>query len=83
MYRVVAKSKGKYNNVVLGARYCFTKKSAARIAALFQIDGCEYSIETFTRLHGDVFMWSQNEVSAKVWEKMWEIVEKDLDNPDE
>ena len=83
MYRVVAKSSGKYNNVTLGARYCFTKNSAATLAALFQSSECDYVVEKFTRLHGDIFSWSENEVSEKVWEKMWKILEKDLDNPDE
>ena len=83
MYRVVVNSRGKYNNVILGARYCFTKKSAASLAALFQVYECDYTVEKFTRLHGDIFTWSQNEVSEKVWEKMWKIVEKDLNNSNE
>ena len=83
MYRVVVNSHSKYNNGAMGARYCFTKKSAASLAALFHMCECDYTIEKFTRLHGDIFIWSQNEVSEKVWKKMWKIVEKDLDNSDE
>ena len=80
MYRVIVKTAGKYNNVVLGARYCFTKKSAARLMALFHISECDYEIEKLVRLNDDIFFWSKAEVSEKVWEKMWEIVEKNLDN---
>jgi hypothetical protein len=82
MYRVVVKSRGKYNNVAIGTRYCFTKKSAASLAALFHVCECDYTIEKFSRLHGDIFSRSEHEVSEKVWEKMWEIIEKDLDNSD-
>jgi hypothetical protein len=83
MYRVVVKSKGKYNNVTMGARYCLTKRSAVRLAALFQSSECDYTVEKFTRLHNDIFSWSENEIGENFWEKMWDIVEKDLDNSDE
>lgn len=83
MYRVVAKSRGKYNNVAMGARYCVTQRSAVKLAALFQASECDYAVEKFTRLHGDIFAWSESEISEKFWEKMWDIVEKDLDNDDE
>lgn len=80
MYRVIAKTSGKYNNVVLGARYCFTKKSAATLAALFHVDECDYEVEKFVRLHDDVFCWSDSAVSEKVWEKMWKIIDNSDDS---
>ena len=76
MYRVVVKSRGKYNNVVPGARYCFTKKSAAEMAALFDTSECDYEVEKFVRLHDDVFCWSDSAVSEKVWKKMQKIIDK-------
>lgn len=83
MYRVVVKTVGKYNNVILGTRYCFTKKSAAKLAARFYMSECDYEIEKFVHIHDDVFCWSKAQVSSKVWKKMWEIVEKSIDNSDE
>lgn len=78
MYRVVVKSRGKDNNVVPGARYCLTKRSVIGLAVAFESCECGYEIEKFVRLHGDIFGWS-NAIDEKIWEK----IEKALDNEPE
>lgn len=75
MYRVVVKSKGKYNNVVPGARYCLTKRSVIDLAVTFDLSECDYEIEKFVRLHDDIFAWSGSGVSEKIWDKIYEILE--------
>ena len=75
MYRVVVKSKGKYNNVVLGARYCFTKHSVISLAVTFARNECEFDVEKFIRIHSDIFTWSDSGVSEKIWDKIYEILE--------
>lgn len=79
MYRVTVKTRGKHNNAVLGARYCFTKRSAINLAVTFTRAECEFEVEKLVRLYGDVFAWSAADVSWKVWEK----IEKALDNESE
>lgn len=74
MYRVVVKSRGKYNNVTLGARYSFTKRSAIELAILFDEVECDYDVEKFARLSGDVFSWS--DVDEKFWEKFEKVLDK-------
>ena len=74
MYRVVVKTRGKYNNVKLGARYCFTKRSAIDLAVTFESNECEYEVEKFVRLHGDIFSWSD-----AIGENFWEKVDKALE----
>ena len=76
MYRVVVESKGKYNNVVLGARYCFTKCSIVRLAANFMSSECECRVEKFVRLHRDIFCWSAVEVGSDVWERIYDATAK-------
>lgn len=68
MYRVVVKSKGKYNNVVPGTRYCFRKKSVAHLIASFTEAGCDFAVEKFIRIYGDTFCWSDNYISDKIWD---------------
>lgn len=75
MYRVVVKSKGKYNNAVLGARYCFTKHSVISLAVTFAQIECEFDVEKFIRIHSDIFTWSDSGVSEKIWDKIYEILE--------
>lgn len=76
MYRVIAKNNGKYNNIVPGARYCFRKKSAAQLVALFTEYECEFTIEQFIRISGDTFCWSGSSIDVKIWD----MVDKMLDN---
>ena len=79
MYRVVVKSRGKYNNATLGARYCFMKRSVISLAITFTILECEFEVEKLVRLHSDIFSWSSADVSKKIWEK----IEEALDNEPE
>lgn len=76
MYRVVVKNGGKYNNVMLGARYCFTKRSVVDLAANFMAIECECRVEKFVRLHRDIFAWSDVEVGSDVWGKIYDAIEK-------
>lgn len=78
MYRVVVKSRGKDNNVTLGARYCLTKRSVIGLAVTFESCECEYDIEKFVRIHGDIFGWSD-----AIDEKIWGKIDKALDNESE
>lgn len=71
MYKVTVKSSGKYNVVALGARYCFTRKSAISLTNLFLEDDCDITIEKFIRCCGDVFAWSDACEDTKI------IVEED------
>ena len=75
MYRVVVKSRGKYNNIVLGARYCFTKRSVIELAVMFARVECEFDVEKFIRIQGDVFAWSDSVISEKIWDKIYETLE--------
>jgi hypothetical protein len=76
MYRVVVKTRGKYNNVMLGARYCFTKRSIVDLASHFMSVECECQVEKFVRLHRDIFSWSDVEVGSDVWERIYDALEK-------
>lgn len=77
MYRVTVKSRGKYGNVTMGARYCLTKRSAIRLTALFAENECDMTVEKWTRMYRDTFCWSENEISEAFWDKVYEIVEKE------
>lgn len=74
MYRVVVKSKGKYNNAVPGARYCFTKRSVIKLAVTFAQNECVFEVEKFIRVHSDIFTWSDTGVSEKIWDKICGIL---------
>lgn len=75
MYRVDVKSKGKYNNVVPGVRYCFTKRSVIKLAATFAQNEGVFEVEKLIRIHSDIFTWSDSGVSEKIWDKIYEILE--------
>ena len=83
MYRVVVKSGGKYNNVMLGARYCFTKRSVVSLASDFMSTECECRVEKFVRLYRDIFSWSDVEVGSDVWERIYDALEKLIIEEDE
>lgn len=76
MYKVTVKTRGKHNNAVLGARYCLTKRSAVSLAVTFESFECEYKVEKFVRLHGDVFAWSDT-IGENFWEKVDEALDKE------
>ena len=78
MYKVTVNTRGKHDNVTLGARYCLTKRSAISLAVTFESCECEYDVEKFVRLHGDIFGWSD-----AIDEKIWAKIEKALDNEPE
>ena len=77
MYKVTIKTRGKYNNVVLGARYCFTKRSAIGLAVTLAKAECEFDVEKWTHVHSDIFCWSDSKVSEAFWDKFYRIVEKE------
>lgn len=76
MYKVTVKSRGKYNNVVPGSRYCLTKRSVINMAIIFSDVECDFNVEKFIRIHGDVFVWSYSGVNEKVWGKIYEARNK-------
>ena len=76
MYRVIVKSRGKYNNVALGERYCFTKRSIVSLASKFIAVECDCKVEKFVRLHRDIFCWSDVEVGSKIWDRIYRALEE-------
>lgn len=74
MYRVVTKDRGKYNNVVVGARYCFTKRSAASLMANFMSVECECEVEKLVRISKDIFCWSEAEVDSDIWNRIYDAL---------
>ena len=79
MYRVVVKSKGKHNNVIPGARYCFTKRSVVSLAVTFTKMECEFEVEKLVHLHGDIFCWSTSNISWKIWEKIHKAIDNEVE----
>ena len=57
MYKINVTSEGKYRNVVLGARYTFSKRAAKRIIAHFLECECEFDVTKLLKC-GDCWMWS-------------------------
>lgn len=76
MYRVIVKSRGKYNNVVPGTRYCFRKKSVACLIALFTACECDFTAEKLVRISGDTFCWSDSYISDKIWDMVGKMLDK-------
>lgn len=77
MYKVTAKNRGKYGNVKPGERYCVTKRSAVQVAVSFAKIECDYSVEKWTRLHSDVFAWSDVEIASDIWVKINKALEEE------
>ena len=65
MYKVTVKTSGKYHNVALGTRYCFTRKTAIELANLFLDSDCDITIEKFIRT-GSAFVWSDAWEETKI-----------------
>ena len=78
MYRVIVKSSGKYGNVMLGKRYCLTKRTAINLSVMLDSVECEYEVEKFVRLNKDIFCWSQGEVDEKFWRKVRKGLDKTI-----
>jgi hypothetical protein len=76
MYKVTIKTRGKDGNAALGARYCLTKRSAISLAVTFESFECEYDVEKFVRLHGDIFAWS-DAMDEDFWEKVYEALDNE------
>lgn len=71
MYRVVVRSRGKYDNTTLGARYCFTKRSVIRLAATFIESERTFCVEKLIRIHSDIFCWSDCvDAFSEIWDKL-------------
>lgn len=77
MYKITVKTAGREGITSLGARYCFTKRTVIKLAVLFSRDGCEFDVEKFVRLHDDLFAWSDADVSEKIWDTVWEVLDKE------
>ena len=76
MYKVEILNTGKYNNVVTGTRYCFTKNSAVEMVALCTKWECDFSVSKFRKLSGFVFSWSSRELGNNFWNKVNKKLEK-------
>ena len=76
MYRVIVKSKSEHDSVVLGARYCFRKKSAAHLIATFTECNCDFDIEQLIRIQGDIFCWSDCDISEKIWDMAYDMLDE-------
>ena len=57
MYKINVKSSGKYNNVVLGERYVFSKRKAKELIEMFVAVECDIEITKFLKC-GNCWMWS-------------------------
>ena len=66
MYRITVNTSGKYNNVTLGPRYCFRKKTAKELIDLFFAQECEIMVEKLVRCCDDVFCFSDGDEDDKV-----------------
>jgi hypothetical protein len=78
MYRVNVLTAGKYNNVVTGPRYCFTRKIAKDLAKLFVDSGCDVEIHKFYRIHTSpwLFFWRD----SYIWGSGYDEVGFDIDD---
>lgn len=76
MYRVIVKDSGRNGNATLGARYCFRKKSLVSLIALFTESDCDFTVEQFIRIHGDIFCWSDSVISEKIWDMVDNMLDK-------
>ncbi len=76
MYRVVVTNRGKYNNAMVGARYCFTKRSLVNLVADFMSIGYDCEVERFVRIRKDVFCWSEAEVGSAIWDRIDAALDK-------
>lgn len=78
MYRVNVLTAGKYNNVVTGPRYCFTRKTAKDLAKLFVDYECEVEIHKFYRINTSpwLFFWRD----CYVWGSDYEEVGFDIND---
>ena len=57
MYKVEILTSGKYNNVMVGNRYCFTRRETQKMVNAFLELGCELDVTKLIRCGGTVFCW--------------------------
>lgn len=77
MYRITVNTEGKYNNVALGPRYCFFKKTAKHLIQLFLNLSCEIYVQKLVHV-GDIFTWSDYEVKDAVFSYYEHAIGKNL-----
>lgn len=65
MYKITVNASGKYHNVVLGVRYCLTRKPAIKLINLFLEVDCDVTVEKFIRC-GYGFAWSNSTDATKI-----------------
>lgn len=68
MYKIVVKSDGKYHNVVGGARYCLTRKSAKKLIDIFLPYEVNIEVYKLIRLYNDVFYWAGDDFEDKIFD---------------
>jgi len=66
MYRIIVNTTGKHDNVSLGVRYCFRKKTAIELIDLFLESDCDITVEKLVRCCNDVFCFSDYNTGDKV-----------------
>lgn len=74
MYKIEVTSCGKYHNVVLGSRYCLTKKTVIKFAKLLNEFEANYKITKFVRLADTMFGWTDSDKTLK---KIWMRINED------
>lgn len=67
MYRINVLTRGRFNNVKRGSRYCFCKKSAIEMIDTFMNARCEITVEKLIRIHGDIFCWNDSLENDRVF----------------
>ena len=70
-FRINVLTTGKYDNVVLGYRYCFFKKSVTDFIKILIESEADFTVERFISLSGDMFGWvsDPDEVKVKAWKE--------------
>jgi len=75
MYRITVKTHGKLNNVELGSRYCFRKKTAKYLINLFyNLSNCDIEVTKLAHLDKDIFAWvdtDENDPVFKYFDDIW------------
>lgn len=74
MYKIEVISSGKYSNVVLGPRYCLTKKTVIKFAKLLDEVEADYEITKFVRLTDTMFGWTDSDDHL---DKIWDCINKE------
>lgn len=72
MYRVTVLTDGKYHNVILGPRYCFTRKHAKDLVKLFVDSECDVQVYKFIRVQASpwLFFWRDTYCWSDAYEEI-------------